>query len=320
MALKSLVILFAVAVFGVCSSIRFGTGIRDQFTLHDYLRWRAHITTTTEKQVKESRQYNQGVHKNYFVSDEALNWYDARDECYIRRMVLASTNTIEEKNHLENYLLEHSLGPKDAYSGYWIGSHRASTNEPWIWEPNDQQLSSDFGWCPGEPSAFLGENCMELKQDYSMLGWNNFYCENPRRFICENLPMNDESDKNTVTDKKYVVHEELTKNIGNKEAEIEDVSTTEDDSSISDDVAVDIQPEPSASSFYYRFYLPEESEPVQQRQIISKYLDESEVDPIINQDDTIYYPHDDDIEYAYIQPTPVQSEPNDDDYYTSIEE
>lgn len=57
--------------------------------------------------------------QSYFVSEEAVNWTNAKRACVEAGYELASVLTLREKERLDNFLEDNRLTPKDAYCKYY---------------------------------------------------------------------------------------------------------------------------------------------------------------------------------------------------------
>lgn len=122
----------------------------------------------------------------FLVSKEAVNWTDAKTECQNAGLELVSILSEEEQTALKIFIRENKLIPKDKWSGYWLAGMRQDDGK-YYWDTTGTEVDSSFqGWSWGEPSHAYGrEDCVELKWTDFEIGWNDYFCDETRRFICQ---------------------------------------------------------------------------------------------------------------------------------------
>ncbi|KAF7284112.1 hypothetical protein GWI33_022571 [Rhynchophorus ferrugineus] len=124
--------------------------------------------------------------KIYFASKEVLNWTDAKNACAEAGLELVSILNKNELLILEIFLKEYQLKPADKWSGYWLAGIRYP-NGTFFWDTTSTEVGKDIkAWLPGEPSnAYQKEHCVELKFDKVRLGWNDYFCVEERKYLCQ---------------------------------------------------------------------------------------------------------------------------------------
>lgn len=122
----------------------------------------------------------------YFVSQGAVNWTDAKQSCKNVGLELASVISEDEQSALELFIIKSGLSPVDKWSGYWLSGKRHEDGN-YYWDSTGTKVGETFrGWAWGEPSHAYGrEDCVELKGEYIFLRWNDYFCDETRRYICE---------------------------------------------------------------------------------------------------------------------------------------
>ncbi|CAG9766742.1 unnamed protein product [Ceutorhynchus assimilis] len=219
--------IFKISVLCAIAAVSFAHGmmIRRPWPINgQMLLGRRYLTTTetdeetaTEQSYeKESDRYvqkQQNVEKIFILSDNKLNWTEAREACLESGRMLANPSTPEQIMQLNSYIWDNDLSPPDVYSGYWLGGHREDDSGPFKWETGEEVEEGRYktGWMLGEPN-YDGENCIELKSDLGTLGFNNYYCQLVKRYICEEI-VSQEHAKNLQETSNNEVHEEENKNL-----------------------------------------------------------------------------------------------------------
>ncbi|XP_030752002.1 CD209 antigen-like protein B [Sitophilus oryzae] len=124
----------------------------------------------------------------YLLSTEALNWTDAAKACIGAGLELVSVMSNEERDAIQTFLEENNQIPADIWSGYWLAGIRYP-NGIFYWHSTSIKVgdSVENGWLFGEPSnAYQREHCVELKWNGIRLGWNDYFCFEKKRYICQN--------------------------------------------------------------------------------------------------------------------------------------
>ncbi|XP_030751967.1 CD209 antigen-like protein E [Sitophilus oryzae] len=128
------------------------------------------------------------VYSTYMLSIEALNWTDAKEACNEAGLELASVISNEERDNIEKFLVENNQKPVDKWSGYWLDGIRYP-NGTFYWDTTGTEVGDgvENGFVLGEPSnAYQKEHCIELKWDDVNLGWNDYFCAEKKRYLCQN--------------------------------------------------------------------------------------------------------------------------------------
>ncbi|XP_076250637.1 salivary C-type lectin 2-like [Rhynchophorus ferrugineus] len=126
--------------------------------------------------------------KSYFASKEAVNWTNAKQACRDAGLELASVLTEKEKTSLEKFIEKNKITPTDKWTGYWLSGIR-HPNGTFFWDSTGTQIGEAVtNWQLGEPSnGYNREHCVELKLVDVELGWNDYFCDENRRYICQNI-------------------------------------------------------------------------------------------------------------------------------------
>lgn len=115
-----------------------------------------------------------------FCDSTRLGWNGARMFCQSAGYDLAIVDTPAENSWV--------AATATAGRSYWIGLHQPSSSWRWV---NGTNLSGWDAWAGGEPNNGGGccgpdEDCGELNS--SSAQWNDYICDENRRFICEIVP------------------------------------------------------------------------------------------------------------------------------------
>ncbi|XP_076250542.1 salivary C-type lectin 2-like [Rhynchophorus ferrugineus] len=124
--------------------------------------------------------------KLYFASKEALNWTEAKKACEKAGLELVSLLNENDKAALESFLKEYKLAPQDAWTGYWLAGIRHPDGK-FYWDTTGTKVGEGLSdWLVGEPSnAYFKEHCIELKQGFNQMGWNDYFCVEARKYLCQ---------------------------------------------------------------------------------------------------------------------------------------
>ncbi|XP_062614263.1 C-type lectin domain family 4 member C-like [Saccostrea cucullata] len=114
----------------------------------------------------------------YILFQRRMTWIQSQDWCSGIGGKLAEVETEEENN----FIVNNSLSVTNTIGGVWAGGTDIETEGVWKWASTNTNITF-FAWTDGEPNNLLQlENCLELGS-----AWNDVYCENRRRFLCEFL-------------------------------------------------------------------------------------------------------------------------------------
>ena len=116
----------------------------------------------------------------YIISEQKLNWKDARQSCKDKNGDLVIINNAKEKSHIIELI-------QCSNDDYWIGLSDIQAEGIFKW------ISSNFipnftDWYDGNPiqpdNNGGQEDCVELRKIYNFQ-WNDFDCSSEKRYICE---------------------------------------------------------------------------------------------------------------------------------------
>jgi hypothetical protein len=114
-----------------------------------------------------------------------MTWSHAYAHCQGRGQQLAIVASAEAHAVLVEHLnVTRTQGPLGAM--YWIGMHRPSGSNSFVWVDGTPLSSNWSNWAPGRPEDPNG--CVELYWRLTAYVWNNANCDGPRAFICSPQP------------------------------------------------------------------------------------------------------------------------------------
>ncbi|KAK3086263.1 hypothetical protein FSP39_015967, partial [Pinctada imbricata] len=120
----------------------------------------------------------------YAVHDTRLNWLDANRACQSRGTLLASVLSVNENEHVHEYIKKLS-----AHS-YWIGLTRKITSDRpsgfgWYWIGG---INLDYKrWSYNQPSSSLFDNINQCAEMTFAGFWDDVSCSKKNRFICKRV-------------------------------------------------------------------------------------------------------------------------------------
>merc|ERR1712037_357848 len=121
------------------------------------------------------------------VTDRALSWEEARQQCLLQGADLAEMNSLDEQRGLISFLNSWNYGVP-----FWLGGRRNSRGR-WRWEWTESRIQSravKWGWVQEYPRADETFNCLATRGRGEMGGlktWENLDCDDSHNFICEYL-------------------------------------------------------------------------------------------------------------------------------------
>uniref|UniRef100_A0A2M4C1M4 Putative c-type lectin n=1 Tax=Anopheles marajoara TaxID=58244 RepID=A0A2M4C1M4_9DIPT len=122
---------------------------------------------------------NQSGGKEYRVSQQRLNWFDAASYCNAIGMSLV---TIKDED--ESRRLYEKTGTTLRSSEYWIGANLLTTSYHLQWELSGE-ITLYEPWANGEPQKGKG-HCVFIKPLYGVFNtWYMDNCLKERNFICQ---------------------------------------------------------------------------------------------------------------------------------------
>jgi len=114
------------------------------------------------------------------------NWYKAEQYCRFHNMHLASINSDEEQQELEEHITGFGMGNEH----FWSSGTDQGEEGKFVWMSTGKPLTYE-NWNAGEPNNFQyengeTENCLELwNRDGKGLRWNDTPCSFESYFVCE---------------------------------------------------------------------------------------------------------------------------------------
>ncbi|XP_037085886.1 C-type lectin 37Db-like [Pollicipes pollicipes] len=139
-------------------------------------RWKMPVQTLGRK------QYYLGI---FFKA----NWYRAMQYCRYHNMHLASIQSAEENDELEQLIKDNSFG----HEHFWISGTDQGEEGRFFWISSGRPITFT-NWNAGEPNNFEYENgelehCMELwDRDGKGMKWNDSPCSFETYFVCQVNP------------------------------------------------------------------------------------------------------------------------------------
>jgi len=106
----------------------------------------------------------------YKISQKALNWYQAQEECWGQGGFLAEIKSEEQQKSLEEIL------PYDI--NFWIGLNDIANEGVFVWAESHE--SADYNnWASNEPDNGHGsEDCVQMNgRPQDQFEWNDLSCD-----------------------------------------------------------------------------------------------------------------------------------------------
>jgi len=127
-----------------------------------------------------------GQKKYYLGIFFKANWYKAEQYCRFHGMHLASINSKEQQDDLENHIESFGMG----HEHFWTSGTDQGEEGKFFWMSTGKPVTYE-NWNAGEPNNFRYENgeeehCLELwNRDGKGLRWNDTPCSFETFFVCE---------------------------------------------------------------------------------------------------------------------------------------
>merc|ERR1711872_1114367 len=127
-----------------------------------------------------------GEKKYYIGMFFKANWYKSSQYCRFHGMHLASINSEEEQNNLEEHIQSIGMGEEH----FWTSGTDQAEEGSFFWMSTGKPITYE-NWNSGEPNNFQYENgeeehCLELwNRDGKGLRWNDTPCSFETFFVCE---------------------------------------------------------------------------------------------------------------------------------------
>ena len=112
---------------------------------------------------------------------EPLPWGLAELRCLVGGGHLAIVQSREEDEFLEAWPMQLAIPLGDG-TGIWLGGTDAAEDGQYRWV--DASPLSFTGWAPNQPDDGPGVDCIEKRNDGTLL-WYDRRCSDPRAFVCE---------------------------------------------------------------------------------------------------------------------------------------
>ncbi|OBS77584.1 hypothetical protein A6R68_20027 [Neotoma lepida] len=111
----------------------------------------------------------------YFLSIDAASWSESEEKCSSTGAHLMVIHSQEEQDFITQI-----LNPKAAY---YIGLSDPGHRQ-WQWVDQTPYNESVTFWHRGEPSSD-NKQCVILNHRYSRWGWNDIFCSDKQKSICQ---------------------------------------------------------------------------------------------------------------------------------------
>jgi len=127
-----------------------------------------------------------GAKKYYLGIFFKANWYKAEQYCRFHGMHLASINSNDEQQNLEEHIQSFGMG----HEHFWTSGTDQGEEGRFFWMATGKPMTYE-NWNAGEPNNFQYENgeqehCMELwNRDGKGMKWNDTPCSFETFFLCE---------------------------------------------------------------------------------------------------------------------------------------
>ncbi|XP_046800975.1 lectin subunit alpha-like [Lucilia cuprina] len=137
------------------------------------------IETLSAKLVGE-KLYKTENNKLYYIDENyKYSWYEAFLQCSLKKMSLATLETLEEHDAISKILKDDNFSHHGPH--LWIGA--VGGNRLFSWVSNSQPVFTTK-WIPGNPDNYLQEeNCLHFWENTTEL--NDRKCDYKYGFICE---------------------------------------------------------------------------------------------------------------------------------------
>ncbi|XP_075870256.1 asialoglycoprotein receptor 2-like isoform X2 [Nelusetta ayraudi] len=134
------------------------------------------VKMTDELQAKEARQcpasWTKFGRSCYFIPTSEKSWHESNETCQRNQAHLVIVSS-----RLEQLFLI-SLGER-----IWIGLTDVGTKQP-VWKWVDGSPLTTKYWALNQPDI-TAEKCVEIMIPNTLESWNDFFCNRPKRFVCE---------------------------------------------------------------------------------------------------------------------------------------
>merc|ERR1712227_1181930 len=162
------------------------------------------VTTITESGPCNLGWSNIGDGCYLVVTDQALSWEEARQQCLLQGTDLAEMNTIEEQRHMTRFLNNWHYGIP-----FWLGGQKNARGK-WRWEWTETRVPTravKWGWAQDYPRDLSANNtCLAIRgrgEIGALKTWEDANCYDNNHFICEYLWLQEymEEDMNKISGK-----------------------------------------------------------------------------------------------------------------------
>jgi hypothetical protein len=126
--------------------------------------------------------------RNIFISDERLNFNDAKAFCGSKDLTLLSLDSSKYNPNFNKYqALQnfYNVMYRNLEENTFIGVVKTPSRTFQLL--NGEPLKYILDWFPGEPNNPTGELCVTLKRETetNVFGFNDYFCDRQQKFLCE---------------------------------------------------------------------------------------------------------------------------------------
>ena len=115
--------------------------------------------------------------------ETAQKWHDAVSTC------VTYGGHLPEPQSLDDDVVVMGLALTFRSEMSWLGGH-SHNQSAWFWESTNKPIN--FGnythWHDGVEHIHGGEDCLYIDARVETVGWHDFPCFNPLKFICQYTP------------------------------------------------------------------------------------------------------------------------------------
>jgi len=148
-------------------------------------------TTTTDNGPCQDGWHHIGDGCYQIITDQALTWEEARQQCLLQGSDLAEMNNMEEQGMVTEFLNSWHYGIP-----FWLAGQRNARGK-WRWEWTESRIQTravKWGWAEEYPRSIEVSNtnssCLAIRgrgEVGGMKTWEDLPCEEQHNFVCEYL-------------------------------------------------------------------------------------------------------------------------------------
>ncbi|XP_062300969.1 type-2 ice-structuring protein-like [Scomber scombrus] len=110
-----------------------------------------------------------------------MKWAQAEKNCQAMGANLASIRSIEEYHEIQMLMKRKTYDQKTT----WVGGFDAPQRGVWFW--SDGSTFQFTHWCPGQPSAWWSQHCLQINYGVAKC-WDNAKCKSTLPSVCAKKP------------------------------------------------------------------------------------------------------------------------------------